>query len=148
MANTNKQKFTVVFVLLALLTAAVIGMVIALNNSITTTTLKTGDYKNGGLDDEGKYVETDESIVTKDYVSVDGLEIDVADELEITYSIYFYNEDKELVSVSENLAEDYAYVEAENVEYFKIVITPTDDEEVSLFEKGGYAKQLTVTVDR
>ena len=147
--NSTKVKFIVVYVLIALLLVGLCATVITLDKQITTETVSVWAFKNGALDAEGEYDESDGSIYMKNVESVDGLEIEVMEDAEVTYQIFFYDEDKEFLSASEELSADYVYAnDVEGAEYFRVVITPTDDEEIGLFEKNGYAKQLTITIDR
>ena len=148
MANSNKRKITALFVLVALIVTALIGVIITLDRTITTETLASIDYKIGALDEDGKFDDSKASIVTKDFNTVDGLTVEFNEDAEVTVRIFFYDEEEEFLSATEELSSDYTFVETESVEYFKIVITPTDDEEITLFEKGGYVKQLKVTFDK
>ena len=147
--NSTKVKFLVVYVLIALLLVGMCSTVITLDKQIETETVSVWAFKIGALDAAGKYDESDGSIYMKNVESVDGLEIEVMEDAEVTYQIFFYDEDKALLSVSEELSADYVYAnDVDGAEYFRVVITPTDDEEIGLFEKYGYAKQLTITIDR
>ena len=147
--NSTKVKFLVVYVLIALLLVGMCATVITLDKQIETKTVSVWAFTNGALDAEGEYDESDGSIYMKNVESVDGLEIEVMEDAEVTYQIFFYDEDKEFLSASGELSADYVYGnDVEGAEYFRVVITPTDDEEIGLFEKNGYAKQLTITIDR
>lgn len=146
--NTNKVKFTVVFVLIALLLVGMCATVVTLDKQIETETVNVWAFKNGELNEAGKYVESDSALYLEEMLSVDGLEIEIVEDADITYKIYFYDADKKYLSASAELSENYTYSTVENAEYFRVVITPVGDEEISLFEKNGYAKQLTITVDR
>ena len=147
--NSTKVKFIVVYVLIALLLVGLCATVITLDKQITTETVSAWAFSNGALDAEGEYEESDGSIYMKNVASVDGLEIELMEDAEVTYQIFFYDEDKDYLSASAELTGDYVYEnDVEGAEYFRVVITPTDDEEIGLFEKNGYAKQLTITIDR
>lgn len=105
-------------------------------------------YKIGALDDNGAFVKNTASIVSKDFISSDGLTIKLQENAEVSYKVYFYDADKNFVSASEAQSADYAGTIPENSKYAKIVVTPLHDAEVSIFEICGYAKQLTVTVNK
>ena len=147
--NSNKVKFTVVFVLIAMLMVGLCATIVTLDKQIETETVSVWAFSNGALDAEGEYDESDASIYTKDLLTVNGLEIEVEEDAEVTYEVFFYNEDKEFISSSGELSDNYVYAnDVEGAEYCRVVITPTDDEEIGLFEKNGYARQLTIKVDR
>ena len=148
MANSNKRKITALFVLVALIVTALIGVIITLDRTITTETLASIDYKIGALDEDGKFDDSKASIVTKDFNTVDGLTVEFNEDAEVTVKIFFYDEDEKFVSATEELSSDYTFVETDGVKYFKVVITPTDDNDITLFEKSGYAKQVTITINK
>jgi len=148
MANSNKRKITVLFVLVALIVTALIGVIIALDRSITTETLSGIDYQIGILNEDGKYEKSDKAIVSKSFNTVDGLTVEFEEKAEVTVKIFFYDEDEKFVSATEELSSDYTFVETDGVKYFKVVITPTDDNDITLFEKSGYVKQVTITINK
>lgn len=102
--------------------------------------------KIGALDDNGDFVKNTASIVSKDFVSTDGLTIKLQENADVSYKVYFFDTDKAFVSATEAQSADFAGTIPENAKFAKIVITPLHDAEVSIFEMSGYAKQLTVTV--
>ena len=124
---------------------------------------KTGDdgrrevgafaWEIGGLDAEGNEIKNTACIRMKDGVSVDGLEIVIAEEADIKYSVFFFSVDEDgeetLVGV---VADQTADLDAtsipEGAEVCRVVIQPTMDAEVGLFEINGYAQQLTITFNR
>ena len=118
---------------------------------VTTKTLNNNDFKIGGLSEVGKVIESKESLVSKDFIEVDGMTIEVDEETAtITYDVAFYNEDKEFISTSEANNGDFDVANVpENAKYCKISITPNevDGEAVKLnvFNQAKYLKQITVT---
>lgn len=104
--------------------------------------------KIGALDDNGDFVKNTASIVSKDFVSTDGLTIKLQENADVSYKVYFFDTDKAFVSATEAQSADFAGTIPENAKFAKIVITPLHDAEVSIFEMSGYAKQLTVTVNK
>lgn len=144
-----KKTLTIVaFALIAILFVGLVVTMVKLNKQITTETVGTSAYSIGILDGQGQYEKDTSSIYTKDYITTDGLKCKLADKAKITYKLYFYDKDKKFVSFTTQQTADYSGEIPETAKYVRIVITPTNDAEVSIFEKGDYAKQLTVTYNK
>ena len=144
-------KWIVIFLLVIGLAGAVVTLFIMLDRQTTVTEIGAEAYIIGTLDDEGAKADGDTSIVTRNAVTTDGLKVEIADDAEVTYTIYFYGSEDEFISKTEALSADYdGSAIPENAETAKIVITPTADEDgkVDLTEVLGYAGQVTVTVNR
>lgn len=149
--NANKIKWIITFVLIAMLSIAVVFAFVKIDKNQKTKTLGTNSftYAIGLLDAEGEYVQGTSSIYTKDFTSVDGLTVEIKEDATITYKLFFYDADKEFVDKTSDLSLNYDGSSIPSTaEYFKIMITPTNDAEVSFFEIGTYAGQLTVTVNK
>lgn len=145
-------KWIIAFVLIALLIGAVIFMGVMLNRQITTKTLGASAYAIGTLDEQGAFQKNTATICTKDYVTVDGLKIEIAEKAEIQYKLFFYGEndkqEKTYISATEYLTANFDGTIPENAKFVKIVIDPLNDTEVSTLEVRGYANQLEVTYNR
>lgn len=150
--RSDAIKWVVAFVLIALLIGAVVTMGITLNKQVTTKTLGTSAYAIGTLDENGEYAKDTATIYTKDFVTVDGLKIELAEKAEIQYKLYFYDEndkqEKTFISATEYLTANFDGTIPDNAKFVKIVIDPLNDAEVSTFEIRGYATQLEVTYNR
>ena len=148
--TADAVKWVVVFLLVIGLIGAVITLFVMLDRQTTVTEIGAEQYMIGGLDDEGAAAEGDTSIVTRGTFTTDGLKVELADEAEVTYELYFYDADGEFVSKTAALSADFNGEIPENAEYAKCVITPTADEDgkVDLTEVLGYAGQVTITVNR
>lgn len=149
--SANNIKWIVTFVLIAMLTLAVIFAFVKIDKNQKTKELDTSvfTYSIGLIDAEGEYEQGTSSIYTKNYYTVDGLVCELDEDATITYSIVFYNADKEYIDTMAGLKGNYDGTENPvNSEYFRIMITPTNDAEVSFFEIGTYADQLTVTINK
>lgn len=147
----DMAKWIVVFVLLLATIGAVISLFFMLDRQTTVTEIGAEQYMIGGLDDEGAAIEGDTSIVTRGTFTTDGLKVEVADDAEVTYELYFYDADGEFVSKTAALSADFdGSAIPENAASAKCVITPIADEDgkVSLTEVLNYAGQVTVTVNR
>ena len=149
--TADAVKWVVVFLLVIGLIGAVITLFVMLDRQTTVTEIGAEQYIIGGLDDEGAAIEGDTSIVTRDTFTTDGLKVELADEAEVTYELYFYDADGEFVSKTAALSADFdGSAIPENAASAKCVITPIADEDgkVSLTEVLNYAGQVTVTVNR
>lgn len=152
-ANISRKKLDLIFkIIVCVLLVALIGgvtyAIVRVVQKEDTKEISSLAYKIGALDDNGDFVKNTASIVSKDFVSTDGLTIKLQENAEVSYKVFFYDADKAFVSASEAQSADYAGTIPENAKYAKIVITPLHDAEVSIFEMSGYAKQLTVTVNK
>lgn len=153
MANISRKKLDLIFkiIVCVLLVALICGVTYAIVRVVQkdeTKEISSLAYKIGALDDNGAFMKNTASIVSKDFISSDGLTIKLQENAEVSYKVFFYDADKAFVSASEAQSADYAGTIPENAKYAKIVITPLHDAEVSIFEMSGYAKQLTVTVNK
>lgn len=130
------------------------GIIIALTNNDKDTKNAGGTfaYEIGTLDANGEETRDDTSgIRSKNFKSSKGLTVDLEKNATVTYEIFFYDEDKNFLTSleqSDDYEESELPSEAETAAYFKIVITPKADAEVSSTEISKYAKQLEVSIDK
>ena len=143
----DKTKWIISFVLIAVLIIGLAGVIIKLIGD-EPKQIRPSAYTVATLNDEGKEVKSDEHICTKDYFTVDGLRCEIIDDADITYELYFYDEDEEFISSSGIYDTEYREYPPSGAKYFKVVITPKSDGEITTTEKRGYAKQLTITIER
>ena len=149
--TADAVKWVVVFLLVIGLIGAVITLFVMLDRQTTVTEIGAEAYTIAALDESGEQTDGDTSIVTRNAVTTDGLKVEIADDADVTYTIYFYGSEDEFISKTEALSADFdGSAIPENAETAKIVITPTADEDgkVDLTEVLGYAGQVTVTVNR
>lgn len=117
----------------------------------TTDNVGALDYVIGSIDDSGKMIESYKSIYTKDMHSVSGLKVEVEkDSSFITYKVVFYDEDKNYISATEALANNYDETLApEGAEYFRVVVTPNqvdgEDVVITALNIKKYSKQIAIT---
>ena len=152
-ANINRKKLDLIFkIIVCVLLVALIGgvtyAIVRVAQKEDTKEISSLSYKIGALDDNGDFVKNTASIVSKDFVSTDGLTIKLQENADVSYKVYFFDTDKAFVSATEAQSADFAGTIPENAKFAKIVITPLHDAEVSIFEMSGYAKQLTVTANK
>ena len=144
----------IVIIIMAVAMIALFLMVANMaNNSVDTKTVGLFAFEIGGLDAEGNAIKDTSCIRLKEAVNADGLEIVVDEECDVKYVVYFFelNEDDEEVFISKTdvLEADFdASLIPEGATLAKVVITPTMDAEVSLFEIEGYASQLAISYNK
>lgn len=131
------------------LVGAVVGLSALFRKSEETTKVVNPTYAVGGLTEKGAFLETEESIYTKDSFECLGLDIDLAFDNNISYRVFFYDTENKFLSATNKLTEDYD----ENTtpmfaRYARIVITPNEDDKISWYEKSKYANQLEISVDK
>ncbi|MBO5927836.1 MAG: hypothetical protein J6Q32_03185 [Clostridia bacterium] len=150
--KNDKLKFAVITIVFVVLSMALIGLFVKLDRQTSFTTIGGESYSIGTLDEKGEFAESDLSIYLRKDITVDGLKCQLKKDSNISYKLFFYDEEGEFLGVSGDLVEDYESDEETPVgaSSVRIVITPIEDEDgkVSLVEVLGYANQLTVTVNK
>lgn len=152
-AKRNKSEKIVCIVLVLLMVAVCAVMIGKMNQLEDTKTVGAFAFEIGGLDEQGKEIKNTGCIRLKKAVNVDGLAIKLDEEATVTYKVYYFSVDEDgkevFISASEALSADFdASSIPGTAEVCKIVIEPTMDAEVSLFEINGYANQLTITYNK
>ncbi len=103
-------------------------------------------FEVGALGTDGKYVEDEEKLYTKDAFRCDGLQVKLDFDNEISYKIYFYDDVGKFVSSTDTYTEG---VDAKvNGTYARITIIPTDDEigKINFREKVDLSNQIEIKV--
>ena len=112
-------------------------------------------YVVGGLNDSGKYVETEETLYTKDGFDVEGKEVyaDIDFDANIEYQLFFYDDNDEFIESSDVLTGDYTMTAPDEAVICRVEITPVwsdetekGDQKVTWLNKGGFANQLKLNV--
>ena len=150
--RSKGEKMALVIIALMLVVVCIV-MMTKFNQLETKDTVGAFAFEIGALDAEGAEVKNTACIRLKKAVNADGLEIVLAEEADIKYSVYFYSLDDDgeevFIDVVANLEADFdAESIPEGAELAKVVIQPTADAEVDLFEINGYANQLTITYNK
>ena len=110
----------------------------------------------GGLNEVGKYVESEGTIYTKEAFECQGLKIDLDFEKTICYEVYFYDENGNFLSSTEKTNENSKPVLPDGATHARIVITPdwellevknTKDRVVKWYEVTKYANQIEIKVN-
>ena len=151
----KKVKFNVKnivsIILAALVTVGVIAGIVAIANPPETKTISSTVFRVGGLNVNGEYIETKESIYTKDLIECQGLEIEPDFESNVEYQVFYYDYEQAFIRSTDKMTDSYEKDEDAAV-YCRIVILPIpeEDEEVKIYfwEVIGIANNLKITVNR
>lgn len=114
-----------------------------------TKELQASSYNIGAVTAEGTLDKEDKTSITSDKLKVkDLVSIEVDEESAVKVYLHWYDEDGAFLKTDE--VTDNTFEAPDGAETFRIEIEPTDDEdgEVGLFEKGGYADLVTVTLNK
>lgn len=107
------------------------------------------NYDIGGLDSNGEYEETEESIYTKKAFESQGLKVEVDFDSTINYEVFFYNQYGDFIKSTGVLEKNFDSDIPLNATHARIEITPQEDEDgVKWYEKSGYANQISVKVNK
>lgn len=142
--KSNKAKTVTIALLFVLVVSAVISLGVRLGQSQTYAYLGHDDYVVGTLDNTGAFTKNGGSFVTEDYYEVDGLAVTVKENAELSYKLYFFNEDKEFISATNNFCVTYNGVIPEDAAFFKISIDPTNDDDISIYDIMNFSSQVEV----
>lgn len=128
---------------------AIMGVGALLNKEDETTKVINPTYAIGGLTEQGAYLDTKASIYTENAFECQGLDIDMDFKNNVSYRVFFYDEDNDFLSSTPKLSENYDETTTPMfAKYARIVITPNDDDEIKWHEKNGYANQLEIEVNK
>ena len=143
-------KWVIIFLIAIGLIGAVVTLFVMLNRQTTVTQIGPEAYTIATLDENGEQAEGNTSIVTRDTFTTDGLKVELADEASVTYQLFFCDGEGNFISATGDLSADFDGEIPENAAYAKCEITPTADEDgkVDLIEVLGYARQVTISINR
>ncbi len=127
-----------------LVLVAAIGLCVRMGSSQTYTTLSATNYEVGALDEAGKFTKNAGSFVSTGFYDVDGLSVKVDEDADLSYQLYFYDAEENFISATNNFGVTYNGVIPEDAELFKIVITPTNDDDISTFDIIKYESDVEV----
>ena len=162
MKKNNIILWVLAFVMIAAAASVGIVALVKATGSDQTKSLTALNYQIGSIDAEGKFVKDTGSIVTKDYIPLDGLKLTLKKDASVGVVIALFDKDHQLIgadalelnpeedkAMTFDYAEDYLadHVDTE-ASCALIIITPKHDAEVSFFEIAGYAKQVSVTYNK
>lgn len=110
----------------------------------------TLSYDVGNLGADGKYVNDESTLYTKDAFACYGLQVKSDFDSTVNYQIFYYDILDNYISSTAFMQDGYSGEAPVNGAYARIVIEPRNDEDgkISLLEKHGYTSQLTVKVKK
>ena len=104
-------------------------------------------FTRGSLDENGKYVETNESIFTKEMFECLGLTIETDVKFKGEYKVYFYNSEGAKVGEAFEDSEGTVVNVPEAALYARIVITPDiEGDEIAFWQVPKFSSQLKIKV--
>ena len=143
------KKVLVIGLAVITLIGAIAGISALFREDDKTTKTINPAFSVGGLTENGAYLDTQESIYTKNAFECQGLDIELAFDNNISYKVYFYNQSNDFLSATEKQTKNYDEIltpyEAKTA---RIVITPNEDNKISWYEINGYANQLKISVNK
>ena len=153
MRRRIKFKKIITTVLVIALSVTIIGALVSWigddEKSISPTI-----FSRGAIDEFGIYVDSDQSLVNKEYIPANGLTVKPSFEFGGTYDIYFYDKDEVLLDKELGLNKSYKNTFA-LAQYARIVIHPAipsdvkaKDFKIKFWEVYGYANDLDITVSK
>ena len=157
MISRKLKKIALCVVIAALVISSVVAFV-KIGKIEKTKDVGVTSYSIGSLNaDDGKEIKDERSLRSK-ILSADKFnKIDIKDKADVTYQIFYYNEDKKFIGKSEDLSADTTELPAtqtvesatENVKYFRVVVKVTDTtKKVNAFTILKYLPKVTVTLNK
>ncbi|MBQ8284394.1 MAG: hypothetical protein IJX75_04805 [Clostridia bacterium] len=157
-SGKGKTKKIFKWVGIGLATVLAVGVVAGIATSAAkkteTKTLTAGDYVRYALDQDSGEIDAGGRgwLTTDKYHYLEGIKIDVVEDANITYALYYYTEDYKFMWYEE-FDEEYDETEtdfmlAQGAKYVRVTICPLDDadQKINVLEKLEYASRLEVTV--
>ena len=145
-------KQIVLITISVLLVAAIVGVCIVLF-SPKIKTIPTRAFSRGSLSSLGTVVDSKKSIYTKNMFECQGLKVTVEDDATVDYVIYYYDSERNYLSKTDKLSDDYES-DVMFAKYARVVIIPkgaetdVDNFKIGIFEVRKYAKMLDITVNK
>ncbi len=145
--------------IIGLLVAVIaLGVRLAKNETENNKTILALDsYQVGTLSidgDEPEIITTSGiDIISRSPISLDGLEINIDKDADISYSLYYLDKDGVGLEESDNFTKDFVADEAElptGATHAYVIIHPNNDDDntISLIEQRDYVNQLTVSYNK
>ncbi len=122
----------------ALIACVIVGVIVVISSLLVEKDgFKTIDpsFEVGGLDENGKYKETEFSIYTKNKFECKGLNVVLDFDSELSYQVYFYDYNETFVSATPQLYLGDEVTVPYTAVYARIVATPIWGEDVKEHEK-------------
>lgn len=136
----------------AIVLGSLAGVVALTRNE--SKTISSTTFTRGALDSNGEYIESTQSIYTKDSFDCIGLRVEPDFEFKGKFDVYYYDKDNRLVEVKTGLVEVYDE-DFPLAEKARVVIHPEipadvkkDDFKIAFYEVYKYARQVKITVNK
>ena len=142
----SKKSIIALVVAAIIIIGAICGIAIAINNANAERKTLSLSYSVGGLTDTGAYKASETSIYTKSAFVCDGLEIDLDDNSDVKFEVYYYGKSGAFISSTGMMSKDYVAELKNGEKTARIVVTPVFSQPIDEEDVAGYAKQLKVSV--
>ena len=148
--KNNKWKRVISIVLaIALFTG---GVALIANFASSKTKTVNPVFAVGALDANGEYVESKNSVYTKQAFKCRGIQITPDFDSNVKYQVFYYGEQNQFVGASEVLTKGQHVPMNDLAVYARLVITPYDSKnmsvEIKTLDVAKYARSVKITVDR
>ena len=150
--KTNWKKILCA-ILAVILCITVIGGIAALAKD-ETKSISSTEFTRGALDENGKYVKSDQSIYTEEAFGCIGLRVQPDFEANSTFDVYYYDYDGKFIEAKLGLSETYDE-DSPLAKTARIVIHPEipedvdkDEFKIAFYEVYGIANQFDITVNK
>ena len=148
---SNKFNTIISITAIVLMLIMVVSVFVTIGRLETTKTLKNREWEIATIDiNTGKEVESKQHLVTKEYLKIEDFDVTLDEDATITYSLFFYTEEKNFMSYQSNLTaqELDKTLLVDGAKYVRVEITPqtVDSEpvEINAFNKVKYTGQIKV----
>ena len=153
MARFRKKKLiNIISSILAvvLIVGALFGAISAITKYAEKDIKKiTPVYAVGGLDKNGNFLDTENSIYTKNAFECYSLKTTLSFDNSVTYQMYYYDKDNNFISASNKINVNYNSLDdvmPYETKYCRVVIYPNEDDVIKWYEINKYSKQLKIEV--
>ena len=146
------KKIVCAFLAFAVVVVCVGGVATLAKND--TKKISPTKFEIGSLDDNGKYIKSEQALYTKEAFDCIGLRVEPDFEFKGTYDVYYYDYNDNLVEKKLGLSDIYDE-DFPLAKMARVVIHPEipedideDDFKIKFYEKLSYASKLKITVDK
>lgn len=148
----NWKSILSIIVVIALLMGT-LALVIGLTSGNNRTKIKSGAFSRGSLDSNGKYVDTKQSIYTKEAFGALGLRVEPDFEFVGTYDVFYYDYNDKFLESKTQLTgiydEDYPLAMMARIVIHPAIPSDENSKEFKIgwLEVGSYVNQFDITVN-
>lgn len=142
----SKKSIIALVVAAIIIVGAICGIAFAINNANAERKTLSLSYSVGGLTETGAYKASETSIYTKSAFVCDGLEIDIVDDPDVGFEVFYYGKTGAFISSTGIMKKDYVAKLENGENSARIVITPNFVQPIEDEDIKGFASQLVVSV--